>query len=78
MPSHYPSIPLNSGDFSRLPLNYRTRLNREFNFNYQGIVIVYLGKLWLISRALESIKPMYWLGSAKFTSIIHSSEGLLA
>lgn len=29
---------------------FRPRLNREFNFNYQGIVIVYLGKLRPISE----------------------------
>jgi hypothetical protein len=30
---------------SRAFLKIGPRLNREFNFNYQGIVIVYLGKL---------------------------------
>src|ERR1700730_3575470 len=29
---------------------FRPRLNREFSFNYQGIVIVYLGKLRSISE----------------------------
>jgi hypothetical protein len=41
---------------SRAFLKIRPRLSREFNFNYQGIVIVYLGKLRPISE-LRSIKP---------------------
>jgi hypothetical protein len=35
---------------SRAFLKIGPRLNREFNFNYQGIVIVYLGKLRPISE----------------------------
>jgi hypothetical protein len=42
--------PLESRAISRAFLSMRSRLNRESNFNYQGIVIVYLGKLRPLSE----------------------------
>jgi hypothetical protein len=42
--------PHESRAISRASLLIMPRLNREFNFNYQGIVIVYLGKLRPISE----------------------------
>jgi hypothetical protein len=52
-------------------------LNRELNFNYQGIVIVYLGKLRPISE-LWSHKADVLARLRKFTSITTLSKAYSA
>jgi hypothetical protein len=56
MPWHCPVNPHESRRFLAPSSRLGPRLNREFNFNYQGIVIAYLGKLRPISE-LRNYKP---------------------
>jgi len=57
-------------------LHIRPRRNREFNFSYQGMVIVYLGKLRPISELRHTLSPRYCLDSANSRSSMRDARSV--